>query len=460
MRSLFVLLVAVFAVACTAAAVDPVSSRHGVGANGDTSSGGSGGGSGAGSGSGSGGLGASSGGTPDAPSGLPCDVDAVLAAHCRTCHGSTPSFGASIPLVTWQDLTAQAPDSSQKVYQLVESRIHDDARPMPPTPNPRLSAADATTIDHWVAAGAPSSTATCAGAGDAGGGPVVDPLPCTPDVTMRPATPYTMPTGTNEQYVCYGFDVTVTSKRHVIALAPKIDNSAILHHLLLFQSNQSESPTPTPCASGGSTSWSLIGGWAPGGKNIILPPEAGFPESGTTHWVLQVHYNNAKGLPSPQDSSGFDMCSTDQLRPNDAGVMAFGSVNFSIPPRSALNLTCTVQYSTSFPKVHVFSATPHMHLLGKSLTTNILPGGSGAPVNVVSQPAWDFQTQVAYPANNDINPGDSVVTQCDWNNTTDSAVTFGENTENEMCFSFLAYYPLITQPLFSWVTPSAVASCQ
>src|SRR5262245_44295763 len=55
------------------------------------------------------GLGPDAGGDvvlPSGGSGLPCEVSALLAANCQTCHGATPSNGAPISLVSFRDLTA------------------------------------------------------------------------------------------------------------------------------------------------------------------------------------------------------------------------------------------------------------------------------------------------------------------------------------------------------------------
>ena len=456
MRTLAYALLAGALAACSADPTALAPRRNGEtpgSSSGSTNDTGSSGGANSGSGSSSGGAGTSSGSasTPGGPSGLPCDVDAVLATNCRQCHGATPSYGASVSLLTYADV--------QPLAATIQSRINDDAKPMPPNPYPRLSSGDTSTIAAWIAAGAPQSRDVCTPPA-AAGTPVVESLPCTPDTHIAPASKFTMPATPGEQYVCYGYDVTPAAKRHVIALAPRIDNPVIVHHVLLFQADQSVSSTPTACSGGGSTSWRLVAGWAPGGKNDVLPPEAGFPEEGTTHWVMQIHLNNAKGLANESDGSGFDMCTTDQLRPNDADVMASGSTNFTIPPRGTLSQTCAFTFTGITTPLNIFSATPHMHLLGKSLSTAILPGGSGAPVPVVDLPNWDFQTQVAYPASNVINPGDAVQTTCAWNNTGDTAVSFGEDTTNEMCFSFLAYYPKITSGLFTWVVPSALSSCQ
>src|SRR5689334_8025993 len=90
------------------------------------------------------------GGSGAAAGGLPCDVDAILAANCRECHGATPQYGAPMSLVTYQDLTrAAVTDKSRKVYQLVEDRIHDTAKPMPQPPNPPLTDADKKVLDDW-----------------------------------------------------------------------------------------------------------------------------------------------------------------------------------------------------------------------------------------------------------------------------------------------------------------------
>jgi hypothetical protein len=323
---------------------------------------------------------------------------------------------------------------------------------MPPGPNPRLDAAALATIDGWVDGGARPGTEACSGSGEGeSDGP--PPLSCTPDQSLQPASPLTIDQTMTDRYLCYGVDIPVKSDRHVIAIAPRVDNKAVLHHLLLFQTDTSVSPQPTPCEGFGSAAWRLFGGWAPGGSNIELPPAAGVRESGTTHWVVQVHLNNAKGLSNQKDTSGFDFCTTDKLRPNDAEVMAFGSINFQIPPHATRDLACEW---TSPANVHVFSMWPHMHKLGKAMSSAIVRGGAAPFVDVKSD---DFSAQASYPTNLDIKAGDTIQTHCAWNNTTDQIVTWGERTGDEMCFDFAFYYPKVRLPAWSWTTPSVVSVC-
>ena len=70
--------------------------------------------------------------TETTATGLPCDVDAVLKTRCQTCHSSPAQFGASAPLVTYDDLQKAGPgaNAGKKVYELVHNRIHDASRLM------------------------------------------------------------------------------------------------------------------------------------------------------------------------------------------------------------------------------------------------------------------------------------------------------------------------------------------
>jgi hypothetical protein len=398
--------------------------------------------------------------------GLPCDVDAVLKTNCQTCHASEPKFGASVPLVTHADLMKAGPgaSSNKKVYELVKERIGDDARPMPPSPKPRLDAASKSVIDAWITSGAKSSKETCTTNAPEDG---VKKLSCKPDTLLKASKPFTMQPNTPlDQYVCFGVDINLQKKRHVTALAPIVDNKQIVHHILLFQTDKAEKNEPFPCGAFGSAAWKLVAGWAPGGNNLELPPEAGFPEEvGTTHWVLQIHYNNATAK-TGTDQSGYELCTTEELRPNDAGVLAFGSTNFNIPPRSNHTISCDYRLDARFSNVRMFNASPHMHELGAAMSTERVPGGKGTSEMLFEQKDFSFEAQANFPISKSVAPNDVLRTKCSWKNTTDKRVGFGEGTGDEMCFNFFGYYPKIPDkkigniPLFTWITPSQRATCR
>jgi hypothetical protein len=390
---------------------------------------------------------------------LPCDVDTVLETSCRGCHASSPKFGAPMPLATLADLHATSrTDANQKVYERAGARVHDDAKPMPPPPNARLGENALSTLDAWIAAGAPAGKA-CE-TPPKPGKPDTNPLSCNADVHMAPASPWTMPDTTDDIYVCYGFDVTNAEKRHLVGIAPKIDNPSIVHHLVLFQSDSAIDSKPTACPMTTSARWRIVYGWAPGGGNFEFPPEAGYPQEKTTHYVVQIHYNNVQHVKGQKDESGFDFCTTDKLRPNDADSVVFGPTSFSIPARSKVDLTCDAKLPATFPDVHLFAAFPHMHQKGTLIATTQLDGTGKTVADLGKQEAWDFQNQVYMPIDSVLHANDTVRTRCAWKNDSAESISFGERTQDEMCFSFTMYWPKIKDPRWSWMTPSLMTKCR
>ena len=181
---------------------------------------------------------------------------------------------------------------------------------------------------------------------------------------------------------------------------------------------------------------------------------------GVAHFVVQVHYNNLAALPSEVDSSGFDLCTTDQLRANDADVMAFGTTAISLAPHASKSLDCNIQVPWYGQTTHLFASFPHMHRLGASLSSVAHPAGGGAAVDLGSQPHWAFGSQGWIPIDYTLAPNDVVETRCAWNNTTDATVSYGEKTSDEMCFDFMMYWPKITAAQWSWASPVVYAQCQ
>lgn len=380
---------------------------------------------------------------PVAEEALPCDVDEVLQRRCRTCHGDTPSFGAPMSLVELHRVRRSS----------IAQRINDGS--MPPRPNAPLTTGDLAILDRWTRGGMPSGE-RCASK------PVTPPeakIGCSPDVSVRPATPHAVAVDSGDRYVCYGFEPKVAGKRHVIGIAPRIDATAVVHHVTLLMADSAVSPTPAECPIAGSSTWRSVFGWAPGGNGLELPAEAGFPLDENAHYVVQLHYSNPTHRAGLSDASGFDLCTTSELRPNDADVMAFGTHTFTIPPRADHDLTCSVAVPSYGATTHLFAAYPHMHLLGTSISTVVQSPDGETIGDLGAQPKWDFGNQTWLPIDFVLRPGDVVKTRCAWRNPTDSYVTFGEKTTDEMCYAFVMYYPRIEHPSWSWASPAVSSTC-
>jgi hypothetical protein len=385
---------------------------------------------------------------------LPCEVDAILETQCRSCHGASPKFGAPMPLVTLGDVQAYKAQIKDRI-----NRSGDSAGRMPQAPNPALGASDLATMNAWLSGGTPAGTGDCSRT-DAGPPPAPKPLSCTPDVNLRPKSAWTMTSDLSDVYVCYGFELDTATKKHITGIAPKIDNDKVVHHILLMQADAPVDGTPVECAEGSIARYRMLYAWAPGVGSFELPKEAGLPaEPGKGHYVVQIHYNsvNLKGA-SGVDNSGFDLCTSTELRPNDADVLAFGSMKFTIPPKSKHDITASWKIPAFLSEVRAIGTFPHMHQLGKSLSTTLVRA-DGSTADLGTNPAFDFDNQFFLPLPNVvIKAGDTVKTRCVWENPSSNPVGFGENTNDEMCYGFTMYYPKLTSTMWSWAAPSFLAT--
>ncbi len=405
------------------------------------------------------------GGVPGA--GLPCDVRTILQDNCWSCHSDPPKYGAAMPLLDRADLLA-APQGTAKgtaatVCEAILARIDSTDAPMPPPPNLPLDEARKQTLRSYIQAGSPESQDACTsdGAGGQRGG--YD-LPCTPDVILKPVAPYEMPQASLDEYICFGVEAPSDIARHITAIAPDIDNETIIHHILLLQAPEPVAAQGEPCDFV-NLDWKLIYAWGPGTPPLVLPEAAGFPIGPTEpgHFVLQMHYNNVTGLAGETDQTGMGLCTTDQLRPNDADVMAFGGTNFG---DIGVNATSTYACDTAIPglvdaffPVTIFQAWPHMHQIGRAMDTYVTKA-SGETIPLANVPNYDFEYQITYPVDAVLDVGDTVTTKCTWENITGVPVGFGEGSQDEMCFNFVSYYPRVSSPQWHWLLPSQSPAAQ
>jgi hypothetical protein len=395
----------------------------------------------------------SSGDEESEPSGLPCEVEDVLAARCWSCHGDPPKFGAPMPLRTRDDLLMPArSDVTRSVADLVAERIVDPERPMPPTGD--MPEAEGDVVRAWLADGAPGSLESCGNTGpgdDPGVGP--EALPCTPAYEFvahadGSADGFSVPVADN-LYQCFTFKSPLVTATQATAWAPIVDDERVLHHWILYR-------TKTPQADGGvapcqmPSDATFVAGWAPGGSNYVMPEDVGLELGGPDDWfILQIHYNNTGGYTDSVDRSGVALCEAEEPRPKTAGIFTLGSLAINVPGGASGHVvegTCPSWITSYLPEpVHVLASFPHMHEIGRRLTTEILRGGDESRIETlidVNPFAFDNQTYYAHDPEVLIHPGDALRTRCTYDNPYDHSVTLGEGTEDEMCFNFVMIYPL------------------
>ncbi len=396
-------------------------------------------------------------GQPSSSDPLPCAVAQALITNCQKCHGTTPIGGAPMSLVHYSDFTRPAHTvPNLTVAQLAQMRLNDKVRPMPP--GGTISAADLSTLNNWLAAGAPAGTAADLNcmqqmmmAQPDGGVPGPQPgetcyeLQNHDLMTPGDKTPYVVSTG--EHYEQFYFKVPWPAGSSATRFGAKFDNLAVLHHWLLFTSSKSVSLDGTHETVIGTQlgdSSQLLAGWAVGGDDVTMPSdmELELPDSGLLN--LQWHFFNSTGAPA-NDATPIVVCTVPKgTRPHLVSMTWLGTENFNGPfgmpahTKSSYSGTCP---NDSGAPITIWSFWPHMHNLGRHMSS-VVHRNNGMAETVFSKD-FDFNHQVHYVNSPMVvlAPGETITSTCDFDNTTDKGVPFGPSTTQEMCYQFAYSYP-------------------
>src|SRR5581483_8969078 len=93
---------------------------------------------------------------------LPCDVSAILATRCQSCHQRPALFGAPMPLLTWSDTQAIPPMDTVPAWKAIKTKVTAGLMPPAGAPGGALTDAEKTALLDWVDAGAPQGSGACA----------------------------------------------------------------------------------------------------------------------------------------------------------------------------------------------------------------------------------------------------------------------------------------------------------
>jgi hypothetical protein len=397
---------------------------------------------------------------------VPCEVASVVSKNCTLCHSATPRYAAPMPLMALADFQADAKvTKGKKVFEITPERINatDIKRRMPPASSPTVAANDLSTFTTWLQGGAKGVPNGCP-ITDAMATPTTGPdtmgNPPGTDPTMVPSKggmghasiepimyddpdmkcykflahaqgdlnkPYMKSPG--QQYMNFGFKAPWTTDVYSRAIKLAIDpNSKVIHHWLLFKT---PSVGDGSVAAGSGTHGSndvLLHGWAPGASPIYLDPDLGMKLEASSDYLLEVHYYNETGGPSP-DSSGAEVCVTTKKPVNEVALSWVGTD--SIAGTSAQG-TCSPRAQAP---IHIIAAQPHMHLKGNHM--KVVVNRKGGMKETIHDMPFDFDYQRYYVLDTTLMPGDTMTTTC----TYSAPSTFGSATENEMCYFFSMHWP-------------------
>lgn len=257
------------------------------------------------------------------------------------------------------------------------------------------------------------------------------------DVQSLVTDEYTLEPG-EETYLCYTFR---SPADRTVAVSQVVASSGLgEHHVALFQTAPEEPDGTFECPTLAKLNWQPIWAGGTGSPSLTLPEGVAFKILPHTQYLVQLHLQNA-GDTTITDHSEIELTYMPQAEADAAeaaGIYALGSFDINIPANTAghtLSTDCVADRD-----LNVFAAFPHMHKIGKAI--ELFHGATAETMTSVYRlDPWPFDDQPMDPVDWTIKPGDHLRTTCTWDNPYNEPVTFGDSSDDEMCFFVMFYYP-------------------
>ncbi len=206
------------------------------------------------------------------------------------------------------------------------------------------------------------------------------------------------------------------------------EKNSVVHHLALVRTLTPEADAPFECNVFFKTTWIPLFANGTDSAKIETPKDASFPLDKGAQLLVQLHLLNYETK---------DVTTKITIRlhkagktTHQAGIYGFGTTNVKLPSKKETSVTNDCKPESD---VHIFAAFPHMHTLGTTLTFATGPDEKSLTPRFQVSP-WDFDKQAIVPLDLVIKAGELTRVTCTYFNDRDTEVTFGESTENEMCF--------------------------
>jgi len=254
---------------------------------------------------------------------------------------------------------------------------------------------------------------------------------------------------------------------HIVGFHDIIDEGSLVHHMDLHGTTNTVLGSDKRLCR---VYMDLVHPWEAGSPTSFeLPSEAGIPLGGSDGYIafrVEVHYHNPRRRSGLFDQSGVRIYYSINKRPNVAGLMLLGDYmlklrgSYTVPPLARTNSTTInnvggMRHSFYCPpscfsksrigtfgsNVTVFREVLHMHKTGQRMT-NVQLDSNGTIIRASEANYFDFSRGAGYASRVDmpyhIIEGDSFVTSCYFATRN---VLWGSGSDQEMCQSFLWYWP-------------------
>lgn len=209
------------------------------------------------------------------------------------------------------------------------------------------------------------------------------------------------------------------------------------HHSVLTISTSSSQTGDYDCNAGSLDNQMLYAAGV-GTDDNEFPAGVAIHLAAGTYINLNLHLYNTTDA-TLNDTSGVLVKTVDHSQVQYEADMQFaGTFVINIPSDNQPH-TATGHCSVS-SDFHIFTLWPHMHQTATHQTFSVTPSG-GSP-SMMLDSAYNFNDQKNYPmVDTVVKAGSTLTTTCTYQNNTGTTMTFGESSNNEMCFTGIYRYP-------------------
>lgn len=272
----------------------------------------------------------------------------------------------------------------------------------------------------------------------------IDAPPLPPGYTRLIGRTWTLNPGQLDTYKC----VRLTMTQDVFITGFKSQAPLGSHHAVLSiaNTNSTRGPDGEYDCGVGTLGLKMLYASGVGTGDYDFPDGVGIKVAAGEQVHLNLHLYNASDSPISGDSAV--LVKTVPAEPAMLAEMIFAgrflfSINSSTNPQ-VVSGGCTVPAGRNY---QLFAVWPHMHKIATHQKVTITHAGNPT---VIHDLPFAFGEQNFYEQNPQValTGGDQIRVECTYVNTTGHTVTFGDSSDNEMCFAGLYRYPSTNGSLF------------
>lgn len=246
----------------------------------------------------------------------------------------------------------------------------------------------------------------------------------TGDELVLQTDPFTLEPG-QEKYMCFTARVPEAVKVQSFSK----DKAPFVHHLVLATTIKEEPEGIRDCDATFQLNWRPLFAAGAGKVELAFPPGVVNSISDGAQTVTQLHLLNTSDRPIT-DSAKLVMTTTDDEQTQNVMLAVFGNTEVALPPGQASSLVTDCQNPATTRVVGFF---PHMHMLGTSMTLEVGPTVDSMQTFYQRNP-YNFNDQAIDSTDSMLTAGSHARLTCNYNNTRQNTVMYGESSFDEMCF--------------------------